>query len=84
MDWITVLGFTAASLTTAAFFPQALKAWKTKSTHDISLGMFLLMVAGVCCWLAYGIFLNNWPMILANAVTLVLAGSILLMKVLYK
>jgi MtN3 and saliva related transmembrane protein len=78
---INFLGYFAGILTTLAFLPQALKTFRTKSTKDISLAMWLLLCAGVFCWLIYGIFLGAGPIIAANAVTLLLAGIVLLLKV---
>ena len=83
-DATTVLGLAAASLTTAAFLPQVIKIWRTRKTRDISLGMFLVLCAGIGLWLVYGILRNDFPLILANAVTLVLAGTILVLKLKYK
>ena len=77
-DWT---GSAAAILTTAAFIPQAWKVWRTRHTADISLGMYALFTLGVSLWLAYGILLGSWPIIVANCVTLLLAGSVLLMKI---
>lgn len=71
----------AALLTTAAFAPQAIKAWRTRSTKDISLAMFTLMVTGIALWLIYGILIEDVPLIMANAVTLILAGAILVAKI---
>jgi MtN3 and saliva related transmembrane protein len=78
---INFLGYIAGILTTLAFLPQALKTFRTKSTKDISLAMWLLLCAGVFCWLIYGIVLGAGPIIAANAVTLLLAGIVLLLKV---
>jgi MtN3 and saliva related transmembrane protein len=66
--------------TTIAYLPQVLRIWRTRSTKDISLGMFSVMVLGLFCWLLYGILLGDIPLILSNAVTLVLAGTILFFK----
>jgi MtN3 and saliva related transmembrane protein len=74
------IGFAAAACTTIAFFPQALKAWRTRSTADISIGMFLLLVVGIILWLVYGAILGDLPLIAANVVTLCLAGAILVLK----
>lgn len=76
-DWI---GSAAATLTTAAFIPQAWKIWQTRHTTDISLGMYALFTAGVALWLTYGILLSAWPIIIANSITLLLAGTVLVMK----
>ncbi|NMM46121.1 SemiSWEET transporter [Rhodospirillaceae bacterium KN72] len=71
----------AGILTTAAFIPQVLKCWRSRSTADISLIMFSTMTTGVFLWLVYGLFLNSPSLIVANSVTLILSGAILFMKV---
>ena len=76
-DWI---GSAAATLTTSAFIPQAWKVWRTHHTADISSGMYILFTIGVALWLAYGILLESWPIIIANCITLLLAGAVLAMK----
>jgi len=78
------IGFFAAFCTTIAFLPQALKVWKTKSTKDISLYMFIIFTVGVLSWLIYGISISDLPIILANAVTLILSLFILIYKIKYK
>jgi MtN3 and saliva related transmembrane protein len=80
----TWIGIAAAILTTTAFAPQAIQAWRTRSTRDVSLTMFSLMVTGVVLWLVYGILIDDLPLILANAVTLMLAGSILVAKIRFR
>jgi MtN3 and saliva related transmembrane protein len=75
------IGFIAAICTTVSFVPQAIKIHKTKKTNDISLGMFILMSTGVALWIAYGFLIASAPVIVANAVTLMLAAYILVMKV---
>ncbi len=80
----TWIGIAAAVLTTTAFAPQAIQAWRTRSTKDVSLAMFSLMVSGIVLWLAYGLLINDLPLIVANAVTLVLAGSILVAKIRFR
>lgn len=77
-EWI---GSAAATLTTTAFIPQAWKVWRTRHTADISLGMYILFTLGVALWLAYGIQLESWPIIIANSVTLLLAGIVLVLKI---
>lgn len=79
-----LLGSAAGFLTTAAFVPQVVKTWKSKSAADLSLGMFLVFALGVLLWLAYGILIGATPIIVANSVTLALALSILLMKLRFK
>ena len=78
---ISLIRLMAALRPTVAFVPQALKCWRSRSTADISLSMFLIFALGVCLWLAYGIVREDLPLILANGVTLALVLSILWMKV---
>ena len=84
MDSANLLGLIAGALTTIAFIPQVIKAWKSKHTQDISLGMFAIFSAGVFLWLLYGIQIGATPIIFANVVTLVLALTILILKIKYK
>ena len=81
MNTVTLLGFVAAVLTTFAYLPQAIRIIKTKNTNSISLGMYVAMVIGVILWLIYGIALNEPPIYLANAITLLLSGTILFYKI---
>jgi len=80
---VKLLGFAAATCTTLAYAPQFVKVWRTRSTVDISLGMLLVMVLGILLWLLYGLLSGDAPLIVANAITIVLAGGILLMKLKY-
>ena len=77
MEW---LGYVAATLTTLAFVPQAVKIIRTRDTRGISLGMYLAFTVGVALWFGYGIVLHSWPMIVSNAITFVLASIILALK----
>ena len=77
LDWV---GSMAALLTTVSFIPQVWKVWHTRHTHDISLGMYTLFTCGVALWLVYGLMLESWPIIIANSITLLLTGAVLVMK----
>ena len=81
VEWI---GSAAACATTISFIPQAWLTWKTRRADGVSLGMYALFTIGVALWLAYGVLLGAWPIIAANAVTLVLACGILAMKLAYR
>ena len=78
-----LIGYLAASLTTCSFVPQALQTFRTRDVRGISLGMYSVFTAGVALWLVYGLALAAWPIVVANAITLALAGTILGMKVRY-
>ncbi|HEY6123228.1 MAG TPA: SemiSWEET transporter [Steroidobacteraceae bacterium] len=79
-EWI---GYTAAALTTASFIPQAVMTIRSRDTRGISRGMYIIFTIGVALWLAYGVYIDSLPMILANTVTLALAATILALKLRY-
>jgi MtN3 and saliva related transmembrane protein len=79
-----VLGFLAAVCTTVAFIPQALLVWRQRAAPGISTGMYVIFVTGIALWLWYGLLLASWPLIIANSLTLLLAGSILAMKLAFE
>jgi MtN3 and saliva related transmembrane protein len=84
MNPAELIGYAAAALSTIAFVPQVLHTWRTRSGRGISLGMYATFTSGVALWLAYGILLDAWPIIVANAITLTLALSLLAMKIHYR
>jgi MtN3 and saliva related transmembrane protein len=76
----SLVGYLAAVSTTVAFVPQVIRAWRTRSTGDISLGMYVLLVVGTLLWLAYGVMTDATPVVAANLVNVCLQGSILYLK----
>jgi MtN3 and saliva related transmembrane protein len=80
MNWIEIAGLVAAFCTTISFLPQAVQIIKTKDTSAISASMYSLFTLGTLLWLVFGIFTHNMPVILANAVTFLLATIILFHK----
>jgi len=78
--YIEMIGYCAAFLTTIAFLPQAVQSWRSRDLSGISLGMYSLFTTGVGLWLIYGLIIEKWPLILANALTFALAFSILILK----
>lgn len=79
-----LVGYAAATLTTLAFIPQALQSWRTRDLSGVSLGMYSLFTLGVALWLLYGVVLESWPIIIANTITLALAGTVLFLKLRHK
>lgn len=78
-----IIGLAAATLTTIAFVPQVWRSLKTRDTRGISLGMYTVFTLGIALWLVYGLLINDLPVTLANAVTLVLALAVLILKLRY-
>jgi MtN3 and saliva related transmembrane protein len=80
MSSAELVGYFAAVLTTASFVPQAWLTFRTRDVSGISLGMYTVFACGVALWLAYGLLVGAWPIVVANAITLALAVAILAMK----
>jgi len=81
LSLFTIIGLVAAVCTTSAFVPQVVKILRTRRTKDLSLLMYVILSTGIALWLVYGLFIIDWPLILANAVSLALVLPILLLKV---
>ena len=78
-----LMGYVAATLTTCAFIPQAAKTIRSRDTTAISLGMYVTFTVGIAFWFLYGLALESWPIIFSNAITFVLAATILALKLRY-
>jgi len=84
LPWeINLVGYIAAICTTISFLPQLIRVYRLKSAHEISLTMFLVYSFGVSLWLLYGIFIGSLPVIVANALSVVLSSAILVLKIRY-
>lgn len=77
VEWI---GLLAAILTTAAYVPQAIKIWKTKNAEGVSLVMYWVMLTGISLWSIYGMLIESSPIILANGISFILLGMIIIFK----
>lgn len=84
MEFINLVGYFAASLTTLSFVPQAWQTFTTRDVSGISLGMYCAFTLGVALWLVYGLLIGAWPIVVANTITLALAAGILVMKLRFR
>lgn len=83
INWYTIVGLIAATLTTIGFLPQAIKSIRTRKTEDISLLMYIIFIIGLLLWLIYGVINRNLPIIISNSVTFIFSAVILSMKIKY-
>ena len=81
---IGIIGIIAGTCTTISFVPQIIKIFRTRHARDISLAMYIVLTTGIFLWLVYGIFLGEFPIILANAVAFILCLSVIVMKLAYR
>jgi len=81
MIWVDVLGYVAGILVVISLLPQAIKSWKTKLTRDISLLRYVIYVIGLILWVTYAFIIKNGPVGVMNGIGLLLALSILYLKI---
>lgn len=84
MNFVEILGYAAGVVTCLTFLPQVIKTWKEKSARDISLMMFVIAAVNETMWIVYGALLNNWVIILTNAIVLSMSLIMLYFKLTYK
>ena len=77
---VDLIGAVAGTLSTVAFVPQVWRIWRTRHARDLSLPMYLIFTTGVALWFVYGLLLGALPIIVCNGLTLLLAGTVLAMK----
>ena len=77
----TLVGTIAGFITVVSFIPQAVRAWRTKQTKDLSASTFIMLLMQAGLWTFYGFLLEQKPIICTNSLVLVVTLSILAAKV---
>ena len=80
---VNFLGYIAGILVVVSLLPQVIKSWKTKSTKDISLERYVIYIIGLILWIAYAVIIKNGPVAMMKSIGLVLATTILYLKLKY-
>jgi MtN3 and saliva related transmembrane protein len=83
MSGVEILGYAAGAITCLTFLPQVIKTWKSKSAKDVALNMFIIAAVNEVMWIVYGVLLNNWVIILTNAVVLIMSLTMIWLKFRY-
>lgn len=83
INFTAIVGLIAGAFTTFSLLPQVMKTVKTKETKDISMAMYIILISGMLLWIIYGVLIDAPPVILANALSLLLALIILIFKIKY-
>ncbi len=81
MNTADIVGFVAAVISSLAMSPQVIKIYKTKKTHDLSLGAFSVLGTGLFLWLVYGFMISSMPIIVGNAIGFTFTLYIITMKI---
>ncbi len=74
------VGTAAALLSITSFAPQIAKIWREKDASSVSLRTYVVTVTGFCCWIAYGVLIQAWPVIASNLACLLMSGAVLILK----
>lgn len=78
---IRYLGYLAGTLTVVSFLPQVLRAWKSRQTRDLSMGMYTILITASSLWTIYGIIIHDWPVIMTNVLMIASNLAIVTAKV---
>lgn len=81
---VELLGLMAGTLTTFSFLPQVLKVFRERSAAGISGGMYVIFCVGILLWAVYGFMIESVPVILTNLLTFALAGTVLVLKIIWR
>ena len=84
MNYIDIMGYVAGILVVISLLPQTIKSWRTKSTTDLSLWRYVIYIIGLILWVMYAVIIKNGPVAMMNSIGMVLALSILYLKLKYK
>ena len=80
IDLAAIVGSLAGVITVLSFIPQAVRAWRTKKTQDLSASTFIMLVLQAVGWTTYGLLLGQGPIIYTNSMVLLITLSILAAK----
>jgi MtN3 and saliva related transmembrane protein len=77
---IRYLGYLAGTLTVVSFLPQVMRAWKSRQTRDLSMGMYTILITASSLWTIYGVIIHDWPVIMTNVLMITLNAGIVAAK----
>lgn len=80
IDYITLIGLTAGTLSIVAYIPQVWKTYTTKHSKDLSMGWLVFTLSSAILWFTYGILSNSLPLIITSALTATMNLSLIIMK----
>jgi len=84
MDITQWIGIVAGILTACSMLPQLIKVIKNKEAEDISLKMLVVLMCGIAMWIVYGIFRDDWPIIVTNSFSLLVNITLTFFRVKYR
>lgn len=77
---IDAFGVAAGLCSMASFVPQIVKIVRDRDASGVSLIMYVVTIFGFGCWTTYGALSGSWPVMISNAVCVVLTLTIFLLR----
>jgi uncharacterized protein with PQ loop repeat len=84
VDVLATCATIAGVLMAMSPFLQVRRMRRTRSSNDVSLLYLSMLAGGFVVWLAYGLSLNNWAMIISNIASLVFMVITILVALTYR
>jgi MtN3 and saliva related transmembrane protein len=84
MQIITLIGLAAGTLTSLSMLPQLIKIIREKKAKEISLFAFIILVSGITLWIVYGYIKEDMPILVTNALALVINVCMIVLSLKYK
>jgi len=78
------VGIIAGILTSISLLPQLVKIIRQKKAEELSIGMFITLLAGLALWVFYGVLRNDMPLIVTNGFSVLLNIWILFLTFRYQ
>ncbi|RYY31328.1 MAG: hypothetical protein EOP46_20865 [Sphingobacteriaceae bacterium] len=79
-----IIGIAAGVCTGVSLVPQLLKTLKEKRVEGVSMFVFIVLFLGNGLWVWYGVMLNEWPIIITNAFSVVMDVTMFILKIRYR
>jgi len=80
IDYITIIGLLAGTLSIVAYIPQVWKTYITKRSKDLSMKWLILTVMSQLLWFIFGTLSNVLPIILTSSLSCIMSSSLIIMK----
>ena len=77
---INIVGYTASICMIFCYLPQDIDTIRTRNTDGIAMPTFCMLGLGSIFFVAQGIMLENWPLVITNVITTICSVIIFGMK----
>jgi MtN3 and saliva related transmembrane protein len=79
-----IVGIVAGILTSVSLLPQLIKIIREKKAQNISYLMLVVLLAGLGCWVWYGVLREDVPIIVTNSFSFLINSLVIFFTIKYK